>query len=335
MTAQAQRETDAAVPRILVTGASGFVGGELLRSLRAAGVAAWGVGRRQLDADGYLSWDVSQPWPAAWEREPLRPTVVVHAAARSSPWGTRREYWRDNVLATQHALEFCQRVGHAKLVYVSSASVFYRAADQWGITEESEFPQQFVNEYSRTKREAEKYVEDYRGAWTILRPRAVLGPRDTVLLPRILRAARAGRLPLLYRPGGAVVGDVIYSENLTDYLTQAALRDDVRGSINVTNNEPVEIMPLLLDVLQRLHIPAPRRRVSVRRAWWAAGVVEFLYRLAGSRQEPPLTRFGVHVFAYSKTFDVGRMLAVLGPPRIPLREGIARIVAALQTEPAS
>jgi hypothetical protein len=39
------------------------------------------------------------------------------------------------------------------------------------------------------------------------------------------------------------------------------------------------------------------------------------------------------VFAYSKTFDVKKSLAALGPPSVPLREGIARFIAWQRVQP--
>ena len=56
--------------------------------------------------------------------------------------------------------------------------------------------------YSRTKRAGERLVEGYAGMSTIIRPRAVFGPGDTVLLPRLIAAARKGQLPLFTRPDG-------------------------------------------------------------------------------------------------------------------------------------
>ena len=45
------------------------------------------------------------------------------------------------------------------------------------------------------------------------------------------------------------------------------------------------------------------------------------------RREPPLTRFGVSVFAYSKTFDVAKALSALGKPSVGVREGMDRFIA--------
>jgi nucleoside-diphosphate-sugar epimerase len=311
-------------PSVLITGASGFVGGQLLARFRDLGWRVVGTGRRLLDLPGYIPHDLTQPLPDSFAG-PI--DVVIHAAARSSPWGRRAEFERHNVLATQHVLDYASRHGRPRLVFISSASVFYRPCHQLGITEQTPFPDKAINHYAATKRRAEERVSAYPGAWVILRPRAIFGPGDTVLFPRILRAAQAGRLPLLISPDGPVVGDLIYIDNLVDYTVQVASEAHIEGCFNLTNNEPVPILDFLSDVFQKLDIPLPRRRVSIRRAMFLAWLLEGFYGLCWPQREPPITRFGVHVFAYSKTFDVSRMLVTMGPPRVPQRVGVERFVA--------
>lgn len=291
---------------------------------RAREIGGWellGVGRRPLDDPDYRTVDLSVPFDLSF-----KPEVVVHAAARSSPWGARREFLRHNVGATRHVIDFCLRHGRPKLIYISSPSVFYRDEHQFGLTEESPIGPRFVNAYAETKFLGEQLVRAYAGPWAILRPRAVFGPGDTVLFPRILRAARDGRLPHFTTDGPPATGDLIYIDTLTDYILRAARAPAVTGDFNLTNAEPVPIMELLLEIFRRLKIPAPTRRVPVRRALAFAGAVETLYRALPFLGEPPLTRFGVGVFAYSKIFDVKKSLAALGPPSVSLREGVTRFV---------
>ena len=157
-------------------------------------------------------------------------------------------------------------------------------------------------------------VRGYSGSSLIVRPRAVYGRGDTVLFPRILAAAKAGRLPLLTREGDPAVGDLVAIENLTERFWQVSQLDSLTGVLNVTDNDPQPIVSFLLDVFRRLDVPAPTRRVPVRRAYRLAHGIEVFYRCFLPFREPPITRFGVHVFAYSKTFDVTRMLEQLGPP---------------------
>jgi nucleoside-diphosphate-sugar epimerase len=326
--------------KILVTGASGFVGGSYIRRMRERrlpertgleGAAAptdelvlHGIGRRKLDDPSYTSIDLTRPFHLDFDAD-----IVIHAAARASPWGTRDEYRRQNVDATRHVIDWCRRRPHPpRLVYVSSSSVFYRDGHQLGLTEDSPIGPAFVNEYAASKHAGEHLVLDYPGEWTIVRPRAVFGPGDTVLFPRILAAAQRGRLPLIDNGGPPAVGDLIYIDTLSDYLHAAATSPHAAGrAFNLTNNQPVEILPFLLDVFDRLGIPRPSRRVSLRTAMRAARVSEAIYRMLRLPGEPPVTRFGVGVFAWSKTFDISRAMAAFGPPSVTLDSGVDRFVA--------
>jgi hypothetical protein len=75
-----------------------------------------------------------------------------------------------------------------------------------------------------------------------------------------------------------------------------------------------------------LDLPAPKRRLSVATALRAARWTERLYRWLHLPGEPPITTFGISVFAYSKTFDVSRCLEEFGPPPISVQEGLCRFV---------
>ncbi len=315
------------ITRILVTGASGFVGGRFVARFRGRpDLAIHGIGRRVLDDPAYSSIDLSQPFDLLSDPT-FRPDVVLHAAARATPWGTHDQFRRDNVEATRQVIDYCLRNGRPRLVYVSSSSVLYQDGPQLGLTEGSPVGPKFVNRYAATKAEGERLVQAYSGPWLICRPRAVFGPGDTVLFPRILAAAKAGKLPLFDAgSAGPAVGDLIYIDTLADYLLAAALRTDLSGIYNLTNAQPVPIQALLLDLFARLGLPAPTRRVSVGKAMVVATILEGLWGLLRLRGEPPITRFGVGVFAWSKTFDVSKMLAAFGPPSVSLDEGIDAFV---------
>jgi nucleoside-diphosphate-sugar epimerase len=316
--------------KILVTGASGFVGSRFMaRVCGRPGVSLYGVGRRPLAVADYAALDLAEPFDV-----PFEPDVVIHAAARATPWARREDYERDNILATSRVIDFCRRRGLPRLVYVSSGAVYYRPGHQLGLTERSPIGPRFVNDYAATKYAGEALVRAYPGRCVIVRPRAVFGPGDTVLFPRILAAARTGKLPLITTAGPPAIGDLIYIDTLVDYLFTIATRTDVADAYNLTNNEPVVIQDFLLDVFVRLGLPAPSRRVSVRTAMAAAAVTETMYRVLRLPGEPPVTRFGVGVFAWSKTFDVTRALTDLGPPAVTLAEGVEAFVRWQREQPA-
>lgn len=308
--------------KILVTGASGFVGSSFVARFRGrADLEIHGVGRRPLVDPEYTALDLSRPFEL-----PFHPDVVIHAAARASPWGTAAEYHRDNVETTERVIDFCRRNGLPRLIYVSSSSVFYRRGPQLGLTEDSPIGPRFINRYAATKYEGERRVHDYPGSWLIARPRAVFGPGDTVLFPRLLHAAKRGRLPLFTGLREPAVGDLIYIDTLSEYLLAAATRADLGGAYNLTNAQPVPLQEFLLAIFAQLGLPTPRRRMSIRSAMLAAGLAEAVWRALRLRGEPPVTRYGVGVFAWSKTFDVRKALADFGAPAVSLAEGVEAFV---------
>ena len=269
--------------KLLITGASGFVGSSFCRQFATRDdVEIIGLGRREWDQHHYIRADLTQPL-----RLDYQPDVVIHAAARSSPWGSLAEFRRQNVLATQQVLRFCIASGVRKLVYVSSSSVFYREEDQLGLTEDSPIGPTFVNHYARTKYEGEEVVRSFPGQWVILRPRAVFGPRDTVLFPRIIRAAQEGRMAAITRPGPPAVGDLIYIDSLCDYLLRAALDPSVSGAFNLTNNQPIEIQAFIADIFAQLGLPATARHIPRSKAMLVATLIEGFYKCFLPSKAPP------------------------------------------------
>ncbi len=298
---------------ILVTGASGFIGRRAMAAFERNGWRVLGIGRRSLDLPGYRQFDLTRPLPQSLARELGTFDVILHAAARSAPWGSRAVFYHNNVKATQHVVEFAEEMGHPKLIFVSSSSVYYEPRDQFEIDETTPQANPPINRYASSKQQAERIVAGYTGPACILRPRAVYGRGDSVLFPRILAAAQAGRLPWLIRKGEPAIGDLLAIDNLTHCFLRAAENPNILGEFNLTDGQPVEIIPFLRDIFERLNIPQPQRQLSVKRAYRAAWLIEKLYQGCLPWREPPITPFGVHVFAYSKTFNVSKMLATFGP----------------------
>src|SRR5882724_1457029 len=245
--------------KILVTGGSGFVGGALCAQSVARGWETVALSRRVLNHGKSFSVDLSRPFTLDFN-----PDVVVHAAARSSPWGRRREFEAQNIEATRNVIAFCERRGNPHLVYVSTSAVLYEQRHQYDMTEELPPPVRFINEYARTKFAGEELVRRYPGPQTIVRPRAVFGPGDTVVFPRILRAAQEGKFPLI-ESDEIVMADLIYIDTLVDYILRAIDRR-VTGLYHLTNHHPVALVAFLRDIFSRLGLPVPTRKLKANRA---------------------------------------------------------------------
>ncbi len=325
------------MPTLLLTGSNGFIGGYAVDAAHAAGWRVVGIGRTAAPArtptgsmvDRYVRHDLRHPLAAGPDEQV---DAIVHGAALASPWAAPRDYIAHNITATRHVLDWAAAHGHPPVHFVSSSSVFYRPTDQFDIRESTPIPpdEEQVNGYSRSKAVAERLVaayEPYRGPWSILRPRAVIGPGDTVVLPRVVEAARRGQLPLFRRRDGRAVRCDLTPVQTVAHDIVAAVTTGATGAYNLTNGESVELYPFLIDVLQRLDVPTPTRRLPVGLAMAAAGLAEQVSARFLDYREPAITRFGISMFAYSKTFDATRARAAFGPPPLSLAECVDGMVA--------
>ncbi len=322
--------------RVLVTGVSGFVGGALGAFLRRQGDRVSGVSRsgpRARAVDAFTAHDLSRPLPVdLGDSGPF--DAIVHCAALSVPWAAPEAFAAHNVGATANLLDFARRRGCGRFVFISSSSVYYRHGDQLGITEDTPFPRPPINHYAATKRRCEELVLGSGLEVLVLRPRAVFGPGDTVLFPRILRAARRGMLPRITRRDGVSPrGDLIGIDNLVHFVGRA-LDWSATGCFNLTNGAPVDLYGFLEEIFERLGYPPLRRRLPVAVAFSVARAAELISRWFFRYREPPITRFGVEVMAYSKTFDVAKATAAFGPAPVSNDEGVDRFVAWQRAQPA-
>lgn len=321
--------------KLLLTGASGFIGGQFMRRFSEhPELTVLGIGRRPLDFPWYRALDLAEPnaLRALLEAENFLPDCVIHAAALSAPFAPRRAYWRNNVIATREVIQACTALGQPRLIYISSSSVLYKPHDQFNLTHDAPVEPPFANTYAQTKAQGEILLRDYTGPYCILRPRAVFGPYDTVLFPRLLRAARKGRLPRIQRGQAPALGDLSGVDLVTDYMLRAALNPKAQGIFNLSHGEPVVIQDFLADLFRQLGLPQTSRMLPYWLARAVAGLAELTWHTLQLPGEPPVTRFGVDVLCYSKTFDISRTVAVLGPPPQTLAEAARAFVEWQRTQ---
>ena len=189
--------------RVLVTGATGFLGRRLATTLVEHGHQVRALVRNPGADDSVIEgaevWrgDLRDPATVIAACEGIE--VVQHAGALSSPWGPKSEFYATNVGGSQAVMDGCQRYGVRRLIYVSSPSVVFDGQDHHNLTEAAPYPATSISVYSHTKKLGEDLVNAASGGLetVILRPKAIFGPGDRALLPRLLATARTGRLPVI------------------------------------------------------------------------------------------------------------------------------------------
>ena len=320
--------------RILVTGASGFIGSHVAGHLAALGHQIVANGRC-LDRLQLLQGTAAQLVVADLCTDTLEPLTeacdaVVHCAALSSPWGTVESFSRSNVLATRRILDASQRAGVRRFIHMGSPSIHFRFADQYGIDERFEPPRRWITEYARSKWESELCVRSAAANGLealVLRPRAVFGERDQAILPRLMAIADRGWFPLIHR--GEAVIDVTYVANLSRLVAQCLEADVVADgrAYNVTNGDPIRVGELVAKLFAAMGREVRLVPVSRGVAVAIAGIAERMARLRPGSPEPRLTRYGVGVLGYSQTLDISLARRELNyMPTVSIDQGIERYV---------
>ncbi len=325
-----------------VIGGSGFLGKYLVERLMAQGcgkvVSFSRRGDSELEKHGVSVIRGDLRDAKAVRRACSGSTVVFHTAAKAGVWGRFRDYYDINVTGTVNVLHTCRELGICNLIYTSSPSVAYPPTlDIAGEDETLPYPERYLAHYPATKAIAERMVIDFD--WKelsaiALRPHLIWGPRDPHLLPRVIKAARAGSL--------AIVGDGHNMVDLTYVVNAAAAHimaaeyaaahPGCRKKYFVSDNNPVNLWDWNNRMLSRLGIDPITRHISYRKAYAIGAIMEAVFRLFPPQFEPPITRFVAGQLAFSHYFNIGAAQCDLGyHPVVSPEEAIEKTVDWLKT----
>ncbi|MFJ9790854.1 NAD-dependent epimerase/dehydratase family protein [Streptomyces globosus] len=313
----------AAAVKILITGATGFLGGHLADACLRSGHGVRALVRPGSDTDRLralpgvelVTGDLTRP--DSLRRAADGCEAVLHSAARAVDHGTRAQFTEANVTGTLRLMDAARAAGARRFVFVSSPSALMhlREGDRLGIDETTPYPTRWFNDYCATKAVAEQHVlaADTAGFTTCaLRPRGIWGPRDHAgFLPRLMGALHAGRLPDL-SGGRRVLVSLCHVDNAVDACLRAAVSapaERIGGrAYFVADAETTDLWPFLADVAARLGCPPPAPRIPLPAGRALAAAVETAWRLrpdaaARARTSPPLSRYMMALLTRSTTYD--------------------------------
>jgi dihydroflavonol-4-reductase len=316
--------------RLLVTGATGFVGSRLALEAAQCGHDVTGTGRnmggqvaRELAAVGVrlVAGDVTDNGFALEVTRGI--SHVCHLAAAWRDASAPKAYFdRVNVQGTSALAHAAAANNVGVFIYCSTIGVHARSAPD-PINEDSPFD--VTNAYESSKLRAEEQLREFARHTpmriAILRPADAYGPGDTRLL-RLFRSVQKGRFPLAGRGQGR--RHMLFVDDLVSaFLAACEALFETADSFIIAGPETTT----LLDLLNRLARLTGSPRFGFRVPNWpvriAAGLVEDTFRAL--RRTPPLHRRTLDFYRTDVVYDTRKAQSALHwTPRVGLDEGLQR-----------
>ncbi|MFS2158702.1 NAD-dependent epimerase/dehydratase family protein [Pseudomonas sp. Pseusp122] len=299
--------------KILVTGASGFIGGRFARFALEQGLTVRVNGRRAESVEHlvrrgaeFIPGDLTD---AGLVRELCHDVeAVVHCAGAVGVWGRKQDFMLGNVQVTENIVEGCLKQRVRRLVHLSSPSIYFDGHSHLNIKED-QVPRRFHNHYAATKYLAEQKVfgaMEFGLEVIALRPRFVTGAGDTSIFPRLLNMQRKKRLSIV--GNGLNKVDFTSMQNLNEAMLSSllAMGSALGKAYNISNGTPVPLWDAVNYVMRRMQVPQVTRYRSYGLAYGAAALNEAACMLWPGRPEPTLSRLGMQVMSKDFTLDISR-----------------------------
>jgi nucleoside-diphosphate-sugar epimerase len=315
--------------RVLVTGATGFTGGHLARTLAARGDTVRALARSAapaLAAAGIETVPGDLRDAPSVERAARGVDVVYHVAAIYRQAGLRdQEYRAVNAAAVRTVIEAAAAAGVRRVVHCSTVGVH---GDISHPPAAEDAPLKPGDIYQVTKLEGERIAreaaEDTEMEVVIVRPTGIYGPGDRRLL-KLFRGVARGRFPIL--GSGNIYYHLTYIDDLVEGFRLCASVPAAAGRTYIlAGAEVTTLNELVAIVAEEAHVKPPGMHLPVWPVWMAGALCEAVCVPLGI--EPPLYRRRVDFFTKSRAFDISRARAELGyAPKVGLHEGAARTLA--------
>lgn len=319
------RATTSGLGTILVTGATGFTGGHLVRRLRQVGhrVRAFvrpganvqlllDQGVEVIQGDLTRSADVARAVEGVWK--------IFHIAAVFRTAGHPDSYYYDvNVGGTENVLEAARRQGVERVIHCSTIGVHGNVIE---VPSTEESPYNPGDIYQVTKLAGEQAARDAFAKGlpgTVVRPSSIYGPGDLRML-KLFRTVHNRSFRMF--GSGDVFFHMVYIDDLVDGMLLSAEKPEALGQVFIlAGPRYLTLDEMVTLVANAVGVPAPKGKLPLWPLMMAAAACEAVCRPL--RVEPPLYRRRADFFRNNRAFSCEKARRVLGyEPRVDPREGI-------------
>jgi dihydroflavonol-4-reductase len=314
--------------KVLVTGASGFVGSAVAAKLVERGFSVRALVRASSPRTHLAGLDLDYVQGDLRDAETIRPAMagiryLFHVAADYRLWARdRNEIVTNNVTGTRVMMEEALRAGVERIVYTSSVATLAVQRDGTSVDETVPLDElKAIGAYKRSKVAAERLVERMIAQQglpaVIVNPSTPIGPRDVKPTPtgRIIVEAARGRMPAFVDTGLNLVH--------VDDVAQGHLAALDRGKIGeryILGGQNVQLSEMLAVIANLIGRRPPRVRLPRSAIVPLALAAETVARFTG--REPFVTMDALRMSKYRMFFTAAKAERDLGFTARPFTDAL-------------
>lgn len=322
-------------PRILVTGATGFLGLRLVELLTQRGYPVRSLARKLSNIERLESLPTEIYFGDVADMESLlaaarHADIIVHAAADTA--GNEDDSRISTLLGTQNILDIVREKDIKKVIYISSCSVYGVADFEKGqLVDETAALERYPEKrghYSSAKYKAEQLVLDAMDKDSLpivcFRPGTIFGPGGDIYTP-MMGFSLGSKVFATIGPGDFEL-PLVYIDNLVDGIIQAIDKKESTGQVfnvvepaGVTKKEYIELL------LKKLY---PKAKYFYIPYWflysavWCQEILTWLLR-----RKPFLTRYRLTSSQRKIRYDSSRIQETLNwKPPFSMKEALEKVV---------
>jgi nucleoside-diphosphate-sugar epimerase len=243
--------------RVLVTGASGFLGGAVSRLLLERGHEVFALVRRpgsEPAGTTAVSGDLTDATRLTEALATARPDAVIHLAAEIASQRSEEKVREVNVEGTKRLVTACLAAGRPRLVFTSTVVT----GDAHGALLTEDAPLPVTTPYGRSKQEGERIVLESGLPAVVVRPSHVYGPGGWYVADLVARLRQPGRFAVIGR--GENLWDVVHVDDVAAACVAAAESPAADGEIfHCADDTPITFYDFMALTARELGVGPPRR----------------------------------------------------------------------------
>ncbi len=314
--------------RVLITGATGLLGGHLIKELQQRGEDIRALVLPVENADKLTAQGVEVVRGDITDASTLGPAVkgvelVFHLAAMMGVNRPIEDYRLVNVTGSENLYRAAQKAGVRRYVHTSSHCVYGLNLGRFLTEKDPLRPDS--HPYSVTKAEGDRLMRrlmlDSKVETVILRPGSFFGPGDRLNFGRMAQRMKDGK--------GVIIGKgdnhlpFCYITDVVQGFLLAAYHDNAPGNVyNITNDEPLTQSEMFNEVADAVGGVRPTRHVPFIPVYYGSIVAEKVVAPITHR-EPLATTHGALMFGGDNKHSIEKARRELGfEPEVDLRTGI-------------